>query len=85
MRACNEDDGLVYFDGSGLKDAGEYCVYVDPTVGCSTMVAYFDGTGILPLTIGTPVGSTCPSISDALFYDGLGLKAVPQSGTCTGA
>ena len=84
VKVCREDDGLVYFDGSGLKDAGEYCVYVDPSTGCSTIVAYFDGTGIKQLTTGTPVGSACPSISDALFYDGSGLKGVSQSGTCTG-
>lgn len=81
---CSEEDGLVYFDGSGLKDAGEYCVYVDAATGCSTIVAYFDGTGILQLTTSTPEGSSCPSIY-ALFYDGSGLKAVSQSGTCTGA
>jgi fructose-1,6-bisphosphatase len=79
---CSEEDGLVYFDGSGLKDAGEYCVYIDPTTGCSTIVAYFNGTGILQLTTSTPEGSTCPNISNALFYDGSGLKAVSQSGTC---
>jgi hypothetical protein len=73
---------LVLFDGRGLRDTGVYCFYVDPFTGCATQLVYFDGTGLRDLLTATPEGSACPTIRDALDYDGRGLRAVSLSGVC---
>jgi hypothetical protein len=85
-KTCSElgdPPALVYFDGYGLNVFGEYCKYVDPTVGCSTKLVYFDGTGLKILDTTTPEGSSCPAVSNACDFDGTGLKLVNLSGVCT--
>jgi len=73
-------DDYIYFDGTGFREPGDVCVFVDPETGCSTWLVQFDGTGFLDIGFSTPQGQYCPAVSGAVYFDGTGFvtKDVPS-------